>query len=263
MTHPLEAPNEEFMRLSVNAALHEAAPPEQAELQLVVKTAKVDDSLVQVVSELSHDLRQPLTSLNMNLQCAVKMLQSPTPQISAALEALADCLSTEKDMVELVAQAKRRVMALSTNTPVRLNDIARDLLLSARNLEPDWRMRLNDRFLTPSPLVSSGFLRLRLALLSILRRSLILDESDPGGGDGVVIETRSLDDRAELRFTGLPPSLPASSGFQSLYMLITSLVGYLNGHAQLVVQDTCVTFVVSAPVAPMSTLHLPGGRHGV
>lgn len=251
------------MRLSVTTALCQADSPEQADVQVVVKATKIEDSLLRVISELSHDLRQPLTSLNMNLQCAVKMLQSPTPQISDALEALADCLSTEKDMVELVAQAKRRAATSSLNLPMPLNDIARDLLLSARNLEPDWRMRLTDRLVTPSPLVASGFVRLRLALLSILRRSLMLDEAEAGRSEGVVIETRSVDDRAELRFSGLPQSLATSHSFQSLHMLITSLVRHVHGHAHLAVDDQRVTLVISAPAAPMSSLHLPGGRHGV
>lgn len=252
------------MTLSVNAALYEADALEQAELQVVVKAAAVEDSLMRVMSELSHDLRQPLTSLNMNLQCAVKMLRSATPQIEGALEALADCLSTEQDMVELLAQAKRRAATASANVPnMPLNDFARDLLLSARNLEADWRMRLHDRLVTPSPVVSSGFVRLRLALLSILRRSLILDESEPGRSAGIVIETRSIDERAELRFHGLPQSLARLHSFQSLHMLITSLVRHLQGHAHFAVDDHCVTFVISAPAAPASTLHVPGARHGL
>lgn len=77
-----------------------------------VFNAPVDDALGQVVTELSHDLRQPLTSLHMNIQSAVKLLQQPTPQISMALEALTDCLSTERDMIELLAHARRRAAAM-------------------------------------------------------------------------------------------------------------------------------------------------------
>ena len=244
-------------------ALSEGTPRDQVDLQLLVKQTRADDALLRVMSELSHDLRQPLTSLNMNLQTAVKMLQLPTPQIAGALEALVDCLSTDRDMVELIAHATRRAATLSANAPILLNDVARDLLLSARNLEPNWRVRLTDRLATPSPVVTSGFVRLRLGLLSILRRSLILDETEPGSPQGIVIETRSIDDYAELRFTGLPVSLPLSYSFQSLHMLITTLVSHAHGHTNLTVHDDRVSFVVSAPIAPMSTLHVPGARHGV
>ena len=244
------------------ASVGESATSER-DAQSAVKAASADDPFARVMSELSHDLRQPLTSLNMNLQTAVKMLQLPTPQISGALEALSDCLSTERNMVELVAHAKRRAASVSSQASIPLNDVARDLLVTARNLEPSWRVRLSDQLVSPSPVVTGGFVRLRLALLSLLRRALILDESERSSADGLMIETRSIDGRAELRFTGLPQTLPMSKGFQSLHMLIVSLVGYIDGHAHLTVHDKRIAFVVSAPVAPASTLHLPGAPHGV
>lgn len=243
--------------------LGEAEATQRVDGHLRLKTTPADDSFAHVMSELSHDLRQPLTSLNMNLQTAVKMLQLPTPHIAGALEALGDCLSTERDMIELVAHAKRRAVAVSSLVCIPLNDFARDLLLSVRNLEPSWRLRVTDRLASPSPVVASGIVRLRLVLLSILRRSLILDESEPASADGVIIETRSLDDRAELRFASLPRSLPMSYSFQSLHMLITTLVRHLGGHAHFTVDDERTTFVISAPTSPASTLHLPGARHGV
>jgi len=82
------------------------------EMTRVIDAPPVDDALGQVMTELSHDLRQPLTSLRMNIQSAVKLLQQPTPQITSALEALTDCLSTERDMIELVAHARRRAAAM-------------------------------------------------------------------------------------------------------------------------------------------------------
>ena len=82
------------------------------EITRVINAPPVDDALGQVMTELSHDLRQPLTSLRMNIQSAVKLLQQPTPQISSALEALTDCLSTERDMIELLAHAHRRATAM-------------------------------------------------------------------------------------------------------------------------------------------------------
>ena len=75
--------------------------------------ARDDDSLERVMAELSHDLRQPLTSLRMNLQSAVKLLQQPTPRVTTALEALADCFDTERDMTELVSDARRRFATLA------------------------------------------------------------------------------------------------------------------------------------------------------
>jgi len=245
-----------------DAAMHDDAARDPANAEAVVDRTHAEDSLERVVQELSHDLRQPLTSLTMNLQSAVKLLNGSTPQIPAALDALADCLSIERDMVALLAHAKQRAASVSAHAPIPLNDLARDLLLSARNLESNWRLRLSERFASPSPVVVGGIVRLRFALLSFLRRALMLAETEHATPDGIVIETRSTKDRAELRFTGLPLSLPGSDSLQSLHMLITTLVGHLNGHAQLTVDGERVTHVISVPLAPMNTLHLPGGSRG-
>src|SRR5690349_3831488 len=76
------ASDEDYMRLRIGPSLRHRnvastdAPP----------AARDDDSLERVMAELSHDLRQPLTSLRMNLQSAVKLLQQPTPRVTTALE---------------------------------------------------------------------------------------------------------------------------------------------------------------------------------
>ena len=257
-----DAPRASSITILRDAAQRELDAAAAADVHAFVTISRTDDSLDRVMADLSHDLRQPLTSLNMNLQTALKLLQRPTPLIPAALEALSDCLSVENDMMELLLQAKRRATTFSTHAPLPLNELAHDLHLAARCLEPHWRLRLSERLADPSPIVTAGFARLRLSLLSILRRSLILDETANARSDGIVIETRRVDERAELRFTGLPVTLSTSYSFQSLHMLIMSLVRYVNGHAHLALHDERVTFVISAPVSPMSTLRLPGGHHG-
>lgn len=245
-----------------DAAIRNDTAGDGADSVAIVERTDAEDSLERVVQELSHDLRQPLTSLTMNLQSAVKLLNGSTPQIPAALDALADCLSIERDMVELLAHAKHRAATVSAHAPIPLNDLARDLLLSVRNFESNWRLCLGERLASPSPVVVGGVVRLRFALLSFLRRALMLAETEHTAPDGIVIETRSTKDRAELRFTGLPLSLPVSESLQSLHMLITSLVGHLHGHAHLTVDGERVTHVISVPLAPMSTLCLPGGSRG-
>ena len=59
----------------------------------------------QVIAELSHDLRQPLTTITMNLQCAMRLLRSPAPRLDDAIEALSDCLHSETEIAELTSQA--------------------------------------------------------------------------------------------------------------------------------------------------------------
>src|SRR5215471_9873773 len=115
----------------------DAAPHATVDVASVDQIAQSKEALQRVVAELSHDLRQPLTSLNMNIQSAVRLLQQPNPRVSAALDALSDCLDTERDMVELLAYAKRRALALSSrNSLFPLNELARDILLTVQSVEP-------------------------------------------------------------------------------------------------------------------------------
>jgi hypothetical protein len=62
-----------------------------------------------VINDLSHDLRQPISSMTMNMQTALRCLRSPQPRVSDALEALTECLDTEREIVQLLRAAQRRV----------------------------------------------------------------------------------------------------------------------------------------------------------
>ncbi|HEY2379266.1 MAG TPA: hypothetical protein VGH98_25010 [Gemmatimonadaceae bacterium] len=243
-------------------ALAEANRERLQEFQVSVQPVHADDTLDRVMAELSHDLRQPLTSLRMNLQSAVKLLQQPTPSVSAALDALSDCLGTEHDMIELISRVKQRASATTEVAAVTLNELASDLVVTARGFHPNWHFRVEECYAPHSPLVTGGLARLRLALLSILRRALIIGDSEPATPDTIVVETQLVVDYAELRFTGLPLSLSASPGFQGLHTLITTLVEYLRGHVNLSLHEEHLTLAIIIPAAPTRTLHLAEGSHG-
>ena len=215
-----------------------------------------EETTPRIVAELSHDLRQPLTSLNMNLQSAVKLLQQANPRVSAALEALTDCLSTEHDIVELIESAKRRATASSARLGAfALNHLASDITSTACVLEPSWRSRVSERLATPSPLVSPRVVRLRTALRSTLQRALIMDAFEAPTSEGILVETRSRDGQAELHLRGLPPSLPAAWNYQGLRALTTTLVSQLQGAMHIDVNDTQAELVIALPtVEPLTPL---------
>lgn len=54
-------------------------------------------------ARLRHDLRQPLTTIRMNLQAAIRLLQRPEPLVPAALDAILDCLDAEREAAGLLA----------------------------------------------------------------------------------------------------------------------------------------------------------------
>src|SRR5436190_688718 len=212
------------------------------------------DETQRIIAELSHDLRQPLTSLHMNLQSAMKLLQQPGARVSAALEALSDSLSTEQDIVVLIESAKRRAVALRARA-FELNCLASDITAAAFSANPKWRSRVKERLAVPSPSVSPRVMRLRMTLLSTLRRALFIDEREGATLREILIETDSVDSRAELRMRGLPASLAKAWSFQGLNALTTTLVSQLEGTAFIEVDDAQAELIISlasaTPITPL------------
>jgi signal transduction histidine kinase len=52
----------------------------------------------ELVSAITHDLRQPLTAVEMNVSAAIVFLERATPQIGEAIEALNDALGQQRRM---------------------------------------------------------------------------------------------------------------------------------------------------------------------
>lgn len=52
----------------------------------------------ELVSAITHDLRQPLTAVEMNVSAAIVFLERATPQIEEAIEALNDALGQQRRM---------------------------------------------------------------------------------------------------------------------------------------------------------------------
>jgi hypothetical protein len=221
------------------------------------------DETQRIIAELSHDLRQPLTSLHMNLQSAMKLLQQPNARVAPAVDAMSDCLSTEHDIVVLIESAKRRAAALTARSGAfELNDLASDISTAALSCKPGWRSRVKERQAMPSPLVSPRVVRLRMALLNTLRRALFIDEREGTTWREILIETESVDGRAELRMHGLPASLAKAWGFQALHAMTTTLVGQLEGATRIEVDDAQAELIISLPsVTPITPL-IGGENHG-
>jgi hypothetical protein len=110
-------------------------------------------------------------------------------------------------------------------------------------------------------MVAAGAARLRLVLLSTLRRALMLDECDGETDRSLVLETRVVKDQAELSISGLPLSLPVAYTFQSLFMLTTTLVRHLK--ELCISQFGCeAILVVSLPTATSLSDLNQAGDHG-
>ena len=82
-----------------------------------------------LVAAVTHDLRQPLTALEMNIAAAMQFLAEPTPQVEGALEALRDALVQQGRMREsLQVLDDLSVHRKPLREPIDVVPIARDVL---------------------------------------------------------------------------------------------------------------------------------------
>jgi signal transduction histidine kinase len=187
----------------------------------------VDRPSDRLLAELCHDLRQPLTTIKMNLQAVVRLLQRRKPCIAEALEAIADCVEAEQDVVELLAGMTRPVTPeLSYTSRIGLNSIAADVRAALSLGDPRLGKRIALRLAPRSPTVDGDAPRLRLALLSLVRHAL-----DWKGRDRVrarlVVGTRQMEARAELSVAGVP--LPLVLG-PSLHTTLSVMFSVVRAH---------------------------------
>jgi C4-dicarboxylate-specific signal transduction histidine kinase len=201
----------------------------------------------QVIAELSHDLRQPLTTITMNLQCAMRLLRSPAPRLDDAIEALSDCLHSEAEIAELVNQAQRRIAHL-LNPPETfiLNELVEELLLTMRVFEPSWTTLVSERLDEPSPIVWGSPARLRMALLTLMRRMLA---TGPGAlpTGSLQIETQSTGGQGELTLRGIPRSCLAAQLVPSVLDDITAASGRLGGGTLIEMNGQSATLCIFLP----------------
>ena len=218
----------------------------------------------RVVNDLSHDLRQPLTMLTMNLQSAIRLLQLPAPRLEAAIEALTDCLGSEQTIVQLLESAQRRFVALvSPEMPFPLDELAKDIVATTRAFEPNWRGRLVERFAKPAPLVEGGAWVLRMPLFSLMRRALAyVEEYERRRKDPLVLGIRLAGEQAELTLEGLHSRFALSTGMKMLIELTTNFARGVGGSTSLHVDGARAAVVVSIPVARPISDSLNGGDHG-
>jgi signal transduction histidine kinase len=82
-----------------------AAPARASELSLRRARSELERAsrlalAGELVTAVTHDLRQPLTAVEMNVSAAAAFLRRPTPAIADALAALDDALAQERRMSE-------------------------------------------------------------------------------------------------------------------------------------------------------------------
>jgi len=162
----------------------------------------------RLLAELSHDVRQPLTTIRMNLQAIVRLLgqERRSPGIDAALDAVRDCLDAELELNALftgVSELARHIPGFPAR--VDLNLVALDAIrlygISSRLRNP-----IDVRLAEPPPIVYGQASYLRHAVRTLLKHASAWDGEGASAAQ-LVVATRQASAYAELSVSGLPSAM--------------------------------------------------------
>lgn len=163
-----------------------------------------------LVAALSHDLRQPLTAIEMNVSAAMQLLRRPDAAISDVLDALGGALDQEhrmRDAVQVLQdlatrrEPRREACDLAAAVRETLALVLSDAL--ARHVAVEVNI---ERDLPP---VSGDGLFIRQALLNVLVAALETMPADSAAHGTIFIAVHRAGNAAEVVLKS--PALPASS----------------------------------------------------
>lgn len=200
------------------------------------------------LAELSHELKQPLTVLRMNLQYMSHLLRAPRPDVGEVNALLAECHAAERSLIEMLDRANAPCRpAPARRRRLELNQLARAVgrRLSRRAEHRPVRARLA----TPSPEVSQAAWPLRVPLARLADTALRMLQQTPFPGRDPTIETGLENGHAELRIAGLSPSMLDRPMLWMLLEHANLLARRLNGAAGLIGRDGGVVIVIALPAA--------------
>lgn len=242
-----------------SVTLGERPPMDRTGVAGVVR-APLDEPLqrdaARLLTTLAHDVRQPLTSIRMNVQTALRLLRGATPRLDVALGALDDALLAEGAAAEIVRAASERLaLGSSIERLTDLNATAVEVQRQLRTATATWGERLVLDLDARAPMVKADPLWLHSVMLSLVLAAIDVAESDEPSAPGhVSLGTRRLEgEYTELSLRGTPPSaLRADRDFW------TQALGAAAAHAwkcHTVVESLAsgVTVRVLLPAGPTST----------
>ena len=211
----------------------------------------------RIMSALAHDIRQPLTSIRMNVQTAIRLLRQRPPRTPQAIAALQDTLAAEGAATGVVLAASTRVADLAeAPRSVELNAVVVEVQRMLHAATATWGDRLELGLDSEAPIVDAEPHWLRRTVSKLILAALdAMDGNEATAHGRLSLRTRRAEGRfAELRLQGLAPaSLSMNRDFW------THALGGAAAHAQ-----ECYTIVESLTTGLTVRVVLPvaGNRGG-
>jgi signal transduction histidine kinase len=160
----------------------------------------------ELVSAVTHDLRQPLTAIEMNLSAALLFLSGAEPRADRAIEALEDIFAQQRRMSEALQALEDLVVCREPrHERCDLTALAREAIALIR-ADPSMReTQIELSVGAQMPSVSGDATLIRQALLNVLLHAI-----DASGGPGGTIRgaITNLEDAVEAVVT-YPKSIDA------------------------------------------------------
>lgn len=203
----------------------------------------------RLIDDLSHDVRQPLSSVSMNVQSAIRCLQRPEPRVDSALQALRECQALESELLALVTGAQRRLsMKLAESRWHPVDDDGRDASEDLITAEwAGWQQRA-PRVTEDPPYVRVAW-ALRAAFGAIARSIVALARTNPSAQrcdpSSLRVETRRVSDRAQLRLSGIP--CQSTDDIRFLKQCVESAASHVQGRVSLELGPNASAIVISFP----------------
>lgn len=219
----------------------------------------------QLVDDLSHDLRQPLSSVSMNVQSAIRCLQQPQPRVALALQALRECQFLESELLALLTAVQHRLSnKLAESRWHLLDDGTADPGAEVIDEQGGAPRALAPRFMEDSR-YARVTVSLRDALVAIARSILALARTNAGAlrcdPSSVRIETRRVADRPQLRLSGI--RFHSTDDIHFLRECVESAASHVQGKVLLELGPDASAIVISFPARTAARRPtLARGHHG-
>ena len=217
------------------------------------------------VDDLSHDLRQPLTSLNMNVQSAIRCLQSPEPRVASALEALSECLALESELLALVGAVQRHLSeSLAESHWQPLDGQGRETSTKLIAEESTAGRQVGRSWDKASPrgraesATHAAFVAIARSILALARTH---PNSPPRHAESFRIEIRRVSGRAQMRLGGI--RYQTTGDIDYLRECAARAASHLPGRISVELGPTSAAIVISFPTWTATRRPISArGNHG-
>lgn len=152
----------------------------------------------ELVAAVTHDLRQPLTAIEMNLSAALLFLSGAEPRTDHAIEALEDIFAQQRRMSEALQALEDLVVCREPrHERCDLTALAREAIALIR-ADPSMRDARIELTVGPQmPAVSGDATLIRQALLNVLLHAIDMSGKLPPGGEPIRGAITNLEDAVE------------------------------------------------------------------